>query len=269
MNTKKIILLLLIVSSSLMAELKEQWKINVGSMYVSQFETELQVDKKGLPVGTKINTKDQLGLESETAVFRVDGYYRFNKTHKIEFSYFGVNSNSNRSLDKEITWDGKVISAGATFKSYFNMKIYKLNYAYSFYHNEKVELALVAGFHITQVDLGYDAYGEIDGVASASSKGDMSATAPLPVVGFEGKYAIIPKTLLIAYEANYFYLTFDDYAGAITSSTLKMEYRFMEHIGLGIGYNINYIILDKDDGNRKIDVDNRLSGAIIYMSYTY
>jgi len=248
---------------------KEKWKINVGTMYVGKFETELQWNRKGFPVGAKINTKDQLGLENETAVFRLDGYYRFTDTHKIEFSYFGVNSDSHKNLDAQINIGKHVISAGASFSSYFDMKVYKLNYAYSFYHNDKVELALVAGLHVTTIDVGYKAYGFIDGLASTSASDGASITAPLPVVGFEGQYSIIPKKLFINYEANYFYLTFDDYAGAITSTSLKMEYRFYENYGLGIGYNINNIAVEKDDGKTKIDIDNRLSGAIIYISYTY
>jgi len=269
MSISKVLFILALITTSLVAEVKDKWKINMGSMYVSTFETELQWSRKNFPVGAKINTKDQLGLESETAVFRVDGYYRFNKTHKLEFSYFGVNSDSGRTIDREVDLGGKVISAGATIKTYFDMKIYKLNYAYSFYHNDKVELALVAGLHVTQIDIGYKAQGVIDGIASASSKGDRSITAPMPVLGFEGQYSIIPKKLFINYEANYFYLTFDDYVGAITSSALKMEYRFIDHVGVGIGYNINNIFVEKDDGTTKINIDNRLSGAVVYMSYTY
>ena len=270
MNIRKLILISLLLTTSLMAEVKEKWKINVGTMYVSKFETELQWNRKGLPVGAKINTKDQLGLENETAVFRLDGYYRFTDTQKIEFSYFGVNSDSNRELDTEIEIDGNVIPAGARFKSYFDMKIYKLNYAYSFYHNDKVELALTAGLHVTQIDVGYRAHIFVGNHQSQDDpKGSTSITAPLPVVGFEGQYSIIPKKLFINYEANYFYLTIDDFAGAITSTSLKMEYRFYENYGLGVGYNINNIAVEKDDGKTKIDINNRLSGAVIYLSFTY
>ena len=269
MGIKKIVFVLLMIATSLMAEVKEKWKINVGSMYVTTFETELQWNKKGVPVGAKINTKDQLGLESETAVFRLDGYYRFNRIHKIEFSYFGTNSDSSRVIDTDITLGDKVISAGASLNTYFDMKIYKVNYAYSFYHNDKVELALVAGFHVTQIDVGYNAKGVINNIPAVSSHGSTSITAPLPVVGFEGQYSVIPKKLFINYEANYFYLRFNDYAGAITSTALKLEYRFLNHVGAGIGYNINNILARKDNGTTKIDIDNRLSGAVIYMSYTY
>ena len=163
MNIKKFTIIFMLITTSLMAEIKEKWKVNIGSMYVSKFETELQWNKKGFPVGAKINTKDQLGLESETAVFRLDGYYRFADAHKIEFSYFGVNSDSNRKIDVETTLGEHVISAGAQLNTYFDMKVYKLNYAYSFYRNDKVDLALIAGLHVTQIDIGYKASGTING----------------------------------------------------------------------------------------------------------
>jgi len=269
MADKKILLILLLITTSLMAEVKEKWKINVGSMFVTQFETDMQWGKKGFPLGVKINTKDQLGLESESSVFRMDGYYRFSDAHKIEFSYFGVNSNSNKTIDVDTDLNGNHISAGASLSTYFDMKVYKLNYSYSFYHNDKVELALLVGLHVTQIDIGYDANGRINGEQKAASSGDVSITAPLPVIGFEGQYSIIPKKLFINYQANYFYLTFDDYKGAITSSTLKIEYRFWNHIGIGAGYNINNILVRKEQDDKKLDIDNKLSGAVLYLSYTY
>jgi len=275
MNIKTIIFATMLLATSLMAEVKEKWKINVGSMFVTQFETELKWSRKRVVngentlIGKTINTKDQLGLESESSVLRFDGYYRFNKEHKIEFSYFGVNSNSNKITDTSIELDGNTITAGVSLQTYYNMKVYKLNYAYSFYHTDKVELALLVGLHVTQLEIGYNIKGQINSSEIARAKGGTDITAPLPVVGFEGQYSIIPKVLFINYQANYFYLDFGDYAGAITSSTLKMEYRFWEHLGIGAGYNINNIAVRKEDSHKTLDIDNRLSGAILYLSYTY
>jgi len=269
MNTKTLLIALLLVGVSLSAEVSDKWKINVGTMFVTNFETEMQLTPKNSPISARINTNDQLGLKSETNVLRLDGYYRFNDTHSIDFSYFSVRSDGSKSIDGTIKWDGKEINTSATVNSYFDMDIYKINYGYSFYHNDKVELALTAGFHITAIRLGLNAKGTIDGVANETYNSSSSITVPLPVVGFKGEYTIIDKRLFVNYRSEYFALDYDDYKGSLISTALNLEYRFVDHVGVGLGYNANKIYLKADDGDKKVEVSNDLTGAMLYFTYVY
>ena len=260
MNTKILLVALLFVGVSLSAEVKDKWKINMGTMFVTNFETEMQLTHDKLPLAARINTKDQLGMESDTNVFRLDGYYRFNDTHSIDFAYFSVKSDGQKDLTASIEWDGQIIGIGTTVKSYFDMDIYKVNYGYSFYHNEKVELMLTVGLHITSVDLG------VGSPAESSSSG---ATIPLPVVGFKGQYTIIDKTLFVEYKTDYFALQYDNIKGTLLSSALNIEYRFVDHVGVGLGYNVNKIYVSAESGDTELEVENDLSGAMLYLTYIY
>ena len=263
---KKIALLLLVVAAVASAEVKDKFKLNIGGMYVTNFETEMQIAPKGAPVSLRINTKEQLNMKSDTNVFRLDGYYRFTDTHSIDFSYFTVNSNGFRQ--GSITWDDTEI-ANAAINSYFDMDIYKVNYGYSFYHNDKVELALTAGLHITAIKLGISAYGTIDGTADSYYNSNTSVTLPLPVFGFKGEYTVIDKKLFVNYRADYFFLSIGKYKGAIVTSALSMEYRFVDNFGMGLGFNANSIALQADGDNARVDITNKLSGAMFYISYIY
>jgi len=263
---KKIVLFLLLGISLLNAESEDKFKISFGAMHVVNFETEMQIAPKSLPVGVRINTQDQLKMKNDTNVFRLDGHYRFNDTHSIEFSYFSVNSHGETT--DSIDWDGNVSISG-NIASYFNMDVYRLNYAYSFYHNDKVELALTIGLHVTAVELGLSAYGTIDGVADSSYKNDTSVTLPLPVIGFKGEYTIINKKLFLNYRADYFYLSFDNYKGAIITTALNVEYHFLDNFGMGIGYNVNHVHAQEDGDDSKVDILNNLSGVVVYFSYLY
>jgi len=274
MNTKILLVALLFVGVSLSAEVSDKWKINLGAMFVANFETEVRLTPKDLPVGARINTKDQLGMESDTNVLRLDGYYRFNNTHSIDFSYFGVKSDGNKVINEDIKWtdnDGNenTINAGATIKSYFDMDVYKINYGYSFYHNEKVELMLTAGLHITSLDVGLSANGVVDGTSTSTYSSSAGATIPLPVIGFKGEYTIINKRLFVNYRSEYFTLNYDDYKGSLISTALNLEYRFVDHVGVGLGYNSNKIYLQTDDGDKKLEVSNDLTGAMLYFTYIY
>ncbi len=238
-------------------------------MIVTNFETEMQLTPKNLPISARINTKDQLGMKTDTNVFRIDGYYRFTDKHSIDFSFFSVKSNGGKFIDKDIEWNDQKISAGASIDSYFDMDVYKVNYGYSFYHSEEVELALTAGLHITSIGIGLQASGTIDGVVAQSTSSSASATIPLPVFGFKGEYTIIDKTLFVNYRTEYFFLEYDTFRGNLHSSAINLEYRFLENVGVGVGYNNNTIYLQMDDGDKKFEVQNTLAGAMLYLTYIY
>ena len=86
-NKKTALLISLLCTTLLCAEVTDKWKINMGAMFVTNFETDMQISKLDVPIGAKINTKDQLGLDSDTHAFRLDGYYRFTDIHSIDFSF--------------------------------------------------------------------------------------------------------------------------------------------------------------------------------------
>ena len=224
MCKKQLSLIIFFIGTTLYAEVNDKFKISLGIMFMTSFETEMQLVPDSIPIGVRINTEDQLDMESETNVFRLDGYYRFTDTHSIDFSYFSVKSEGHKTINRAIEWNNETIDTGASVNSYYNMDVYKVNYGYSFYHNKKVELALTAGLHITTVDLGLSAKGTINGVVNQVSDSRASGTLPLPVVGFKGEYTIIDKRLFVNYKTEYFFIGFDEYKGALLTSVLNFEY---------------------------------------------
>lgn len=263
-----ITLLSSLLYGTLFAQMQDQWGLSMGGMFVINFDTDMQIGKKGVPLGAKINTKDQLGLNSEPAVFRADGFYRFSDAHSIALSYYAVRSTGDRFVENEFEWNGDVLSDVQT-NSHFNMDVYKVNYGYSFYHNTDVELMLTAGLHITTLEAGLNASGKVNDVPNEyiSSKGQI--TAPLPVFGFEGEYTIITDTLFVNYKSEYFFIEFENYRGAFVSSMLTMDYFFLDHIGIGAGLNTNKIMAEMDNGDTKVNIENNLNGIYAYLKFVY
>ncbi len=44
-------------------------------------------------------------------MFRLDGFYRFNKRHRLEYSYYTLNSNGTNSLDEVDVGEDVVVNA--------------------------------------------------------------------------------------------------------------------------------------------------------------
>ena len=269
----RVLLSLLFAFSSLFAEVDEKLKLSIGGMFVTNFSTQMQITPHAVPVSVLVDTNKNLGMEYETGVFRLDGVYRFTDVHSIDFSYYRVRSNGEKVVEREFLWgDDYTIGAGANVASYFNMSIYKINYGYSFYHNEKVELLVNAGLHITRVELGLSASGNVkdkDGVLiTGVYKDAASGTIPLPVFGFKGEYSV-NKNLFVSYKSEYFVLNIDEYRGAFISNALTAEYRFMQYYSVGAGFSANKMALEGKGDKVDYKVQNSLSGLVVNFSYIY
>jgi hypothetical protein len=269
----RLIVLGLLFSATLYAHEDGEIKLNLGGMYVTTSETSVRLAPSGR-TGVLIDLEKQLGQEAQSEVFYMDGSYRFNDSNSLSIGYFGINNSGSRSINEDITWtdkDGveKTIEAGANVSSHFNIRILKMDYGYSFYHNDDVELILTVGLHLTDFDVGINAYGTINGVPTDSLNESDGILAPLPTFGFRGEYTILPKDLFVTYNIDYFFLSYDDYEGSLINSTIGLEYRFTDSLGMGVGYDMTQINVSMDDGKRELEVDSRFSGITTYFTYIF
>ncbi len=250
-------------------EIDERFKINLGMFWIWQTDTTVAATKNGL-VGSTIHLQDDLNLETDNQNFKIDGYYRFTNHHRIEFAYFGLRSDGSNTLTKDINWDGQEYRIGTFVDSYSNIDIYKINYAYSFYHNKDIEVSVSAGVHAMNFDVGLSAgvrleNGTGEGVKRAGSAVDF--IAPLPVIGFRLDYQLAKDWKMIG-SVDYFSLKIDDYNGYFLDFMISAEYRITHAFSAGVGVNstaINFSI-DKDDD---FALRQDMSGGLLYVSYIY
>ena len=266
---KKIISLISIGLMSLIhaEEFGDTFKIRAGGYLVSHNETTVSATTDYL-VGAKINLQDDLGMDTKTDSFRLDGHYRFNDHHKIEFSYYRIHTDSTLALDEDLEWDGDVYQAGATISSMLNMDIYKLNYAYSFYHSKEVELSLAAGLHMMDIETGLQGDANVNNGGNVEYvNGDTTFLAPLPVIGFRVDYAVTPR-FHIAGAIDYFGISIDQYSGSFVDLLINAEYQAFDNFGVGAGLNVTSLEATVDDGT-EYELNQNISGFLVYLSYNY
>jgi len=213
----------------------EKFSLDLG-VFISEISSEIQF---GVGVGVDVNVEDLLGMDTSTAVIRLDGAWRFtqNRRHRLDFSWYVFRRDGNNKIDQEIKIEDPIdgseitIPAGAQVESYFNLDIYKVAYSYSFFQDDRFDLALSFGLYIMPIEFGFSATGLV------TEKADESITAPLPVVGFRGDFAITPKWF-IRTGTEIFYLEIDQFSGSIYSAGGAVEYRPWKNVGLGLGVDI-------------------------------
>ena len=154
-----------------------------------------------------------------------------------------------------------------TVESNFDLDIYELAYNYSFFQDDRIELAVGVGLFIMPLDFGISSSGVIEADGSARF------TAPLPVFGLRMDVALTPKWFLRS-GSQVFYLEYDNFTGSVFEFKAAIEYNPWAHVGLGLGFDTLKVALEADGEDYpsidfKGNVDFAYSGIQLYLRYFF
>jgi hypothetical protein len=244
----------------------DKFKFTLGGYSIFRYDSKVALTDTDLGAGVIIDPQDTLGLDSKQTVARLTGYYRFNKTHAMDFAYYKISTDGSKTLDESIDWtdeDGNEITIpiGAKVTSALDYEILKLGYLWSFYHTNKVEMSAGAGLHVTKLNFDLSA----STTNSGKDAQDARVTVPLPVFSFQINYSITPK-LSWLFKTEVFGLKYGDVTGTYADNTLAMEYRFAKHFGLGLGLGSSSLDIEEDSSDEKVIYQNRISGFLLYAT---
>jgi len=241
----------------------DRFRIALGAFSVLRYDSIMSLSDPDLGAGISITPEDTLGLQTEQSVLRLDGYYRFNKEHGLTYSWYKISSDGNKTIEEEFDWidengDPITIPVGAKANTSLNYDIFKLGYLWSFHHTNKVEMSAGAGLHMTRIAINL----QTDTTSTGAEAKDVDTTLPLPVISFSIIYHVTPK-FAWHFKQEFFALQFDKWDGNYTDSTLGIEYRAFEKVGLGIALSSNSLKLTEKENDYKFNYDNRITGIMI------
>ena len=269
-------LLLLPFTASVHADdkhaMNEKWYLSAGGYSVFRADTTLSLVERNVGAGAAIRPGDTLGLDLEETVLRLEGHYRFTPRSQIVASWFQVESDASKVLQKDIDWvdqggNSTTVAAGSTVSSSLGYEIMKASYFYSFYHNDKVELMAGGGLHVSRFNIDLDVKTDPSGTVSAQETRNAAHTVPLPTVGFGLNYRVNPK-LYWFLKAEGFYLEYDDWKSLFSEMQVGMEYNVWRNLGVGVGLATNNLNVTETAPQYTFRYDNRLSGANLFLSWS-
>jgi len=237
--------------------LPDGFMLRAGGYRVQNADTILRLDANNAPVGTYIDFHDTLGGDNSATVFRLDGIYRFNDKHGLGFSYYALKFTGSRVLDQDIQWGDQTFPINARVDSEIKFDVYKLNYQYSLFHNNKVELGASFGLHIMKISAS------INGTNIAESQSE-AVTAPLPVFGLYADYNFTPRFSAF-YTYQWFFINYEDkIKGGLQDFLIGFEYRVFRNVALGIAYNRFALKVESKGDTTTLNVDTNWNGGMLY-----
>ena len=252
----------------------DKYYLRLGAFINLRSETTLAADT-GYLLGAIIDTSQTLGQSADSVTPRIDGYWRYHPRHSLGFTIFSVNQNGNKVLEEDLRWDEEYLfGAGTNVDSYLDLDIFKIDYTYSFYRSEKVELGVSGGLHVTGVSAGISGEATVydnDGNTIIDTRfvdESVSVTAPLPVVGIKLNYNFTPKARFM-FKTDLFALEISDYRGVLQDTSLLFEYKPWKHVGFGAGINALNLDIEENYDQGDVSIENEIAGALVYVTLHY
>ncbi len=69
-------------------EPREKFQIQVGGYHQRDIKTTLRINATSVNLGSFLELEDNLDVDSDLSVFRLDGFYRFNPRHRIDWTWY-------------------------------------------------------------------------------------------------------------------------------------------------------------------------------------
>ena len=235
----------------------DKYMVRLGTYIVDGSDTQFAVSSDIGGIGTLIDYQRDLGGESRDTIPRIDAYYRFNPRHRIDFTAFSIDRKGSQTLTIDITIEDENYVIGETINSGIKYTLYKVGYAYSFYHSPEIELSISAGLNITSYDLSF-----VD--SSGNNAETAGFTAPLPMFGLHLGYAITPKWS-VHYVTEAFFIEYEDsFKGSLISYELNTEYRLFKHFAIGAGFARLSTNVELNDDDWKGQVSDSYRGYTLF-----
>ena len=233
----------------------EKWSLAVGG-FITDLDNTVRIGAPG--IGVEVDLEDTLGLDRTQAVYRLDGSYRLgsSRRHRVDVTWFDLSRAATRVLEEEIEIDGIVYPVGTTVRSEFDLRFLNARYSYSFYQDDRVDLAASLGLHITDVGLAVEE-------ATRGTRGD-ALTAPLPLIGARLDVAITPNWYMRSH-AQALWVKFGDIEGRIADLLLAAEYRGWDRFAVGAGVNsLRLFVESRDWGGFNGRIESNFVGLMLY-----
>jgi len=240
---------------------QDKWKFELGG-YFPSINTELQID--GIEIdGDDLDLEDKLGFDDSDALWRLDGYWRFFKRHRLNFGYYQFNRDASVTLDEEIEIGDEIFPINARAGSELNLGFYSFDYMYSYFQGEKWEMS--AGLGAYWIDFEFSIAACLNNCDEEEPEFFESTdfNGPLPYLKLAFEYYITPKWLAII-KGGFFALEVSDIDGTLLNLGAKIEYQFTKTFGLGLGYDGFRVDVTAKDGDLRSDIIYRYHGIQAY-----
>ena len=235
---------------------EDRFRVEVN-LFGASAATQMRVDESPTLPGTEISAEDDLGLEDFELLPQVELTLLPGERHLVRLSAFAMHRSANKLIEREISFDNEDYVIGERVDSLLNLTMFGLTYGYRFVVHRRAELSATFGLQIADVEANAV-------VRSRVVRESESGVAPLPLLGFEGRFDFTPRWAVEA-RAQYLTVNADQVNGSILDGRLALTWRLNPYLALGLGYRTFRIDVDSADEDTPGFVDLSIDGPLLFV----
>lgn len=229
--------------------------------FITDRDTSARLDS-GLSDGSDIDLEDDLGLEGSSTVARLGGYWWINDRHRLDVSYFDLSRDASKRIQETIEFGDEIFAIDTVVTVTSDLTVVKTDYTFALLARDRGYLGITGGLYVSQTTLGISA-------ANVSAREEQDVTAPLPVVGLRGDYAITDHITLRGVVQIFDYSA-DNVDGSLTDFYFGADYSFGDHWAVGLAWNeVTMTLSAEDDNGRNGSLDWGYDGALLYVKFDF
>jgi hypothetical protein len=237
--------------------MRERASVLLG-MFITDRATSARLDDSSGSGGSDIDLENDLGLEDSTSVFRFGGYFWFKPRHRFDFSIFDLSRDATRQIQETIDFGDQTFQINTTVTTANDVTIYKADYTFAALNRPRGFLGIIGGLYVSANKLSIS--NPTLGVAESED-----LTAPLPVVGVRGEYAITERIALRG-AVQWFGIDTGDVEGRLVDSYIGADYTFGKRFAVGLALNDVSLNVDAtDDTGWNGELDWGYDGVLLYF----
>jgi hypothetical protein len=234
-----------------------------ASIMLGAFITDRQSNTRfdsdaGAGDGTDIDMEDDLGLESSTNVARLGGYVWLGRRHRLDGAYFDLSRSASIPIQETIDFGDEEFQINTALNTESDLTIIKADYTFAVLAKDRGWLGVTAGLYIAETGfaLSQPTLGRTE---------SEEVTAPLPLFGLRGDYAISDRITLRGAMQLLAFST-DELDGHLTDFYIGADYGFGERMAVGLAYNrVSMNIGAEEDDGFSGRIDWGYDGFLLYF----
>lgn len=212
--------------------------------------------------GTDVKLENDLGLDASETVARVGGNFWFKPRQRIDLSLFDLSRNATNQIDETIRFRDQTYAVDTVVQSDSDLTILKASYTFSPLVSEDGFFGVSGGLYtaFTQLSIANVMGGELE---------SEDLTAPLPVIGFRGAYAVTDAITFRA-AAEWFRFASGDLDGRLRDVYMAVDYAVSDRWSIGVAFNeVSMRLEARETGGFEGALDWGYDGALLYLKVNF
>ena len=248
-------------------ELTDRFYITLGGYTQDDLRTTIRIDAKtpggGIAAGAVIGLESLFDVEDQVTTARVDGWYRFNKRHRISWIYWRTDRNGQATYNENeaIEVGDVVIQPGDNVQTDHKSNLIAVNWTYSFVNTGKYEAWLGTGLNFQTTDVNIDV--NVSG-GSAQFAEEAKGTVPIPTINFGGRWDFNKRWRMLLMQ-QLFGLEVGDFSGKLENTRILAEFNITRRFGIGGGFERFNFEVDAESDDFLGELDISYSAFTLYL----